>query len=256
MHCQTIQPIPLIHSLGYHNNFVYKNKYYVIGGVSAEYDKQGTQKKFPQSKTYNSWTFLHVYDLNDSNIIGFSSCWSRVKTSGISCPDRLENTAIVVRNDTLVVFGGWTGNEHTNRMWSLDLVTFKWQEIFFDQPKMRPSPRAGHTMNLVNGGNSIILFGGQGDRVTKSNEFQMRDKKQSVKYDHDIYNNQTLLYDFISDSWTLQEDDMSRHTLSLRPRTPSPRAYHSCTGVGDYLLFLFGGRNSEIGEHILSFKIV
>ena len=252
MNCQALPPLPL-RSLGYHSNFVYENKYYVIGGVSAEYDKEKShQKKFPQNKTYNSWKFLHVYDLNgNEDIVGSSSCWSRVETSGESYPNRLENAAVVIRNDALFVFGGWAGNEHTNRMWCLDLVTLKWREILFNSLEMRPSPRAGHTMNLVNGGNTIVLFGGQGNSVTKTNEFSMKDIKQSVKYDHDIYNNQTLLYDFTSGSWTRAEkDDIPNHALLLRPRpAPSPRAYHSCTGVGENSLFLFGGRNSEIGNY-------
>lgn len=253
MNCQVLPSIPSVRSLGYHSNFVYKNKYYIVGGVRAEYDKDGAQKKFPQNKTYNPWTFLHVYDLNNIDIIGFSSCWSRVVTSGTSYPDQLENTAIIIRKNTLVVFGGWTGNEHTNRMWGLDLVTFKWREIIFDSLKMRPSPRAGHTINLLKGGNTFVLFGGQGDRATKSNEFSMTHTKQSVKYDHDIYNNQTLLYDFISESWIRLNEDDRGHTLFLPP-TPSPRAYHSCTGMSEagkgQLLFLFGGRNSEIGKYL------
>ena len=252
--------IPAIRSLGYHSNFVYNNKYYVIGGVRAEYvdnnDKEGEdiQKKFPQNKIYNSWKELYVYDLKNNDL--GSTCWSRFETSGISCPNRLENTAIVVRNDTLVVFGGWNGTEHTNQMWSLDLVSFKWRKIMLNSSQqMRPTPRAGHSMNLVNGDKTIVLFGGQGDRISKTNEFPMDSIKESVKYDHDIYNNQTLFYDFDSVTWRQEDRVLIKANGSdnaLSRRAPLPRAYHSCTGVdsvkGGNILFLFGGRNSEYGK--------
>ena len=41
-------------SIGYHSNFVYNNKYYVLGGVSAEYEirKFDTNYNSPQQKTF------------------------------------------------------------------------------------------------------------------------------------------------------------------------------------------------------------
>ena len=243
-----------IQSIGYHSNFVYNNKYYVLGGVSAEYEirkfdtnyNSPQQKTFPRHKTYTSWKIIYAFDIEKGR-------WSRYETRGTSFPDRLENTGIVIRNNSLVVFGGWSGAKHTNRMWRLDLVSLEWREEILDIKQIRPTPRAGHSLNLVDSGKTMLLFGGQGNRAIEANEFPIYDVKESEKYKDDIYNNQSFLYDFESSSWievgTRPHSQVMSSTKNTHPMRPPPRAYHSCTGVGgDNLLLVFGGRNCEQGN--------
>uniref|UniRef100_A0A7M5VGE2 Uncharacterized protein n=1 Tax=Clytia hemisphaerica TaxID=252671 RepID=A0A7M5VGE2_9CNID len=229
-------------SLGYHSSVVYNQKLYVVGGVSAVYESQ-KQKVFPQEKTYRSFRKIHFFDFQNGR-------WSCEESNGVFPPMGIENFSIALWEGKLFIFGGWTGSSHSNGMWSLDLANLEWREIAYPVDSIRPTPRAGHTLNLISQ-NSLLLFGGQGNRESEANEFSLNSLEESEKYSNDVYNNQSLIYDLITCKW--REICSEKHAIR-----PPPRAYHSCCSSTDgRFLFLFGGRNCESGalNDIWSFSV-
>ena len=220
-------------SIGYHSSIICNEKLYVIGGVSAIYAGDQKQKPFPQEKIYRSLRTIHYYDFQNGG-------WSCVESTGDSPPIGNENFPIALWDGKLFLFGGWTGSSHINSMWSLDLVTFEWREILYPVDSMRPTPRAGHTMDLISQ-NSLLVFGGQGDKGSEANEFPLVLLNESEKYANNVYNNQSLIFDLITCKW--KEICSEKHDMR-----PEPRAYHSsCSSTDGRFLFLFGGRNRESG---------
>jgi len=259
-----IRPLPDFPSLslGYHISVVCDRKLYVIGGVNAVYDDSDDtnsrinqqipysgsdsntwrvrhQKAFPEHKMYNLLRHIYIYDCQHCS-------WSVNEISGhTNCFVKgIENSATLVHNQKLYVFGGWTGRTHSNRMLSLDLLTYDISEIAFKENSLIPTPRAGHTMNSINR-HEFLVFGGQGDGVNKASEFPLKIAVESEKYEHDVYNAQLLLFDCDTLEWTLLQEFERERCIS-----PSARAYHSCTRVKEKL-FMFGGRNRESGNFFL-----
>ena len=249
-------------SLGYHLSAVFDGNLYVLGGVSAVYDEVNDdnisqecrivhrQKAFPEHKTYIPLHCVFVYkpqicSWSVHQIQSYTDCLvgdDSDNPGSVNFDFRgIENSATVVHNQKLYVFGGWTGHAHSNSMWTFDLRTYEIVKITFEEGSMIPTPRAGHTMDLISQ-HEFLVFGGQGGGINKSNEFPLKSVVESEKYEMDVYNNQQLSFDCDTFKWTLLDESSREEHLS-----PCARAYHSCTRVKEKL-YLFGGRNRESGE--------
>lgn len=79
--------------------------------------------------------------------------WEEVKTKGYS-PNRSHHTT-VVKNDYMLLFGGFYNNARFNSLHALDLLTNYWKEIstIGRIPKM-----SEHTSILMH--NSMFVYGG------------------------------------------------------------------------------------------------
>lgn len=107
--------------------------------------------------------------------------WVQFQTNGASpCPRSLHTATLY--GTKMFIFGGWVDNKKdnkptagnnkhnqlyrtTNSMYHLNLETFTWNEVLF-QDKI-PTPRAGHTAVEMNG--RIYIFGGRNKCETIDN---------------------------------------------------------------------------------------
>ena len=220
---------------GYHSAVLYLNKMYVIGGVIHKYKNSGEPLQFPSNKQYCSNSTILEYDI-------YLQTWNTCQVKG-SPPGSLENTTVVLHENVIYLFGGWSGKQHLNCIYGLNLSTMNWSEIEVDGKI--PTPRAGHTMNRLDEGR-FFVFGGQGRKKLFENEFDLKSFVCSEKYLNDVYNNQSFVFNLKELKWrsieTLQESSVALKACV----TPSPRAYHACT-VTNGAVYLYGGRNTESG---------
>ncbi|KAJ9457288.1 Mitogen-activated protein kinase kinase kinase 2 [Diplonema papillatum] len=92
--------------------------------------------------------------------------WTAPTFSGPVCPKRAHHSAVLLGDDTMLVFGGssydrWKAYSYLNDTWTLDLVNFRWQQL--RTRGTPPAPRAQHTAVAFprsDGGTDMIVFGG------------------------------------------------------------------------------------------------
>ncbi|KAJ9458774.1 Mitogen-activated protein kinase kinase kinase ANP1 [Diplonema papillatum] len=92
--------------------------------------------------------------------------WTAPTFSGPVCPKRAHHSAVLLGDDTMLVFGGstydrWKAYSYLNDTWTLDLINFKWQQL--KTFGAVPNPRSQHTAVAFprsDGGTDMIVFGG------------------------------------------------------------------------------------------------
>jgi len=113
------------------------NKMYIYGGHITQ----------PSSEYFHTVKQdLYEYDL-------VTRGWREIQTN--EGPRRTEHTAIVY-NNSMVVFGGYSGSGYENSVMVFNFETQLWQQLVAQGEP--PSPRSAHTAVVV--GHSMYIFGG------------------------------------------------------------------------------------------------
>ncbi|KAI0267960.1 hypothetical protein BGY98DRAFT_925341 [Russula aff. rugulosa BPL654] len=175
--------------------------------------QQKVRERMPNHDT------LYLLNLGTSDpLMSKSREWSRVVVNGPGPGGRWAHTTTVV-GSKLFVFGGVSGGETTNDMWTLDLNCLKSQplwESFEPTPgNEKPLPRSGHVS--VTTEDRIIIFGG---------------------YGCPHYYNDTWSFDISTRTWT---------ELQCTGSIPSPRFSHTAVLVDD-VMYVFGGSSNRQGH--------
>ncbi|EGT59834.1 CBN-HCF-1 protein [Caenorhabditis brenneri] len=127
-------------------------KAYVFGGLCN--DLNDNRRNLPRYMND-----FHVLNLaNAPNTV----TWEKPETHGTPPKARESHTAVIYENDKvsrMVVYGGMDG-VRLGDLWYLDLNTYEWQEIKFDDPRtgIPPVPRSLHSAVLIN--DKMFVFGG------------------------------------------------------------------------------------------------
>jgi N-acetylneuraminic acid mutarotase len=121
-----------------HTSVVNDNKMYIYGGhitqPSSEYFHTVKQDMYECNLTTREWREVPV---------------------GEGAPRRTEHTA-VVHNNTMVVFGGYSGNGYENSVMTFNFQVGQWHQLATTGEA--PSARSAHTAVVV--GHSMYVFGG------------------------------------------------------------------------------------------------
>jgi len=121
-----------------HTAVVLDNKMYIYGGhitqPSSEYFHTVKQDLYEYNLMTREWRELPV---------------------GEGAPRRTEHTAVVY-NNSMVVFGGYSGNSYENSVMVFDFDTMQWRQLVTKGES--PSARSAHTAVIV--GSSMYIFGG------------------------------------------------------------------------------------------------
>jgi len=121
-----------------HTAVVANNKMYIYGGHITQ----------PSSEYFHTVKQdLYEYDL-------FTREWREIPT-GEGAPRRTEHTAVVY-NNSMVVFGGYSGNGYENSVMIFDFATQEWRQLVAQGEA--PSARSAHTAVVV--GKCMYVFGG------------------------------------------------------------------------------------------------
>lgn len=121
-----------------HTAVVNDNKMYIYGGHITQ----------PSSEYFHTVK----QDLYEYNMI--TREWREIP-AGEGAPRRTEHTAIVY-NNSMVVFGGYSGNGYENSVMVFNFATQQWTQL--EANGEAPSARSAHTAVVV--GNSMYIFGG------------------------------------------------------------------------------------------------
>jgi hypothetical protein len=96
-----------------------------------------------------------------------AATWTQLTAEASARPPGLFGTAVVAIGDSMLLFGGETGDlslgEVSDQLWSLDVPTAAWTmvtSVVSGTSGPRPSGRSDHTMVAVNC-TSVLLFGGR-----------------------------------------------------------------------------------------------
>jgi len=108
----------------------------------------------------------HLYKLSSENM---GSGWERVKSEG-RLPAPRKSSSIAYCGDRLWVFGGNTGKDLVNDLWSFDLKSKTWHHIQPARDSPVPSVRDRHCVVSNLKARKLILFGGS-DGTHDKNEF-------------------------------------------------------------------------------------
>lgn len=121
-----------------HTAVIHENKMYIYGGhitqPSSEYFHTVKQDLYEYNLTSREWREIPVGD---------------------GAPRRTEHTAVVY-NNSMIVFGGYSGNRYENSVMVFDFATSQWKELAV-QGEL-PSARSAHTAVVVD--NFMYIFGG------------------------------------------------------------------------------------------------
>jgi len=121
-----------------HTSVVNESKMYIFGGhitqPSSEYFHTVRNDMYECNLKTREWRELPVSE---------------------NAPRRTEHTAVAY-NNSMVVFGGYSGNGYESTVMSFDFGTEQWQQLATKGET--PSARSAHTAVVV--GNSMYIFGG------------------------------------------------------------------------------------------------
>jgi len=121
-----------------HTAVVNNSKMYIYGGHITQ----------PSSEYFHTVKQdLYEYDL-------ITREWREI-AAGEGAPRRTEHTAVVY-NNSMVVFGGYSGNGYENSVMVFDIETQQWRQLVTKGEA--PSARSAHTAVVV--GQSMYVFGG------------------------------------------------------------------------------------------------
>jgi len=139
----------------------------------------------------------------DVNVLNTDSMkWSNPQIKG-SCPPREFHSATTVR-EKIYIFGGHTGNNFVNDLFTFDFDTQSWNQAVTSG--MPPAARRGHTLCQSEDGRNLWLFGGY----------------DGTKYLNDLYILETERMEWISPGG--------------EKRPPPAREGHVASMIGKYLL--------------------
>jgi len=121
-----------------HTAVTNNNKMYIYGGHITQ----------PSSEYFHTVKQdLYEYDL-------ITRGWREIPVSE-GAPRRTEHTAVVY-NNSMVIFGGYSGNGYENSVMVFNFAAQAWQQLVAQGEA--PSARSAHTAVVV--GNSMYIFGG------------------------------------------------------------------------------------------------
>ena len=121
------------------------NKLHMWGGLTGSKEKS---QKLAQK--------LEVFDIS-------TELWEQKPTHGTPLPG-LWDTAYTVVGSCLFVFGGYDGGCRHNRLFKLDLHTFRWEQVRVSNPSSGPQKKTGCGM-VSYGDNQLVVFAGCIGRV-------------------------------------------------------------------------------------------
>lgn len=157
--------------------------------------------------------------------------WGSRITDG-DVPPRLSGSCCAMVGHRLYIFAGFTLEEkcHVNSIYFLNLASFAWTKVLPASGK--PAPRDKFGCWVID--QKIVYFGGYGappssDHV-RGGKFIFHDEL------HGWYND-LISFDTSTNMWLALPHSDSH--------TPSPRAAHACTKVGNDEGYLFGGRSKD-----------
>lgn len=187
------------------------------GHITAKLDNKVILWGGQQHHSSKTW----IYDIKRQK-------WGSREADG-DVPPRLSGSCCAIVGHNLYIFGGLTW-EYLNTVYFLDLSTFVWTRVMPDSEK--PSPRDKFGCWVTN--QKIVYFGGYGmppsTDCIKGGKFIFHDELHG-------WNNDLISFDTTSNMWiSLPHSDS---------HTPSPRAAHACTKVGNNEGYLFGGRSRD-----------
>lgn len=227
-----------------HSSIYYNNKMYIFGGLSgAPAYLNDTYYLDLSTSAWSSVTcsgtppairYGHVSGLDTSNrmyVYGGSSDGGNVTLTGVNRLDiatstwsgtltcsgippegssaRIWNSAVVY-NNSMYLFGGWTGTGYRNDINVLNLSTLAWT-----QPTIYgsiPAQRYGHTA-IIDSTYNMYIFGGWG----------------AARY-NDVYK--------------LNLSTMTWSSVICTGNPPAIRYFHSAIYSNDNKMYVFGGQNS------------
>lgn len=134
-------------TISHHQTVVAGKNMYLIGGCMGGRD-------YNQSQMYR----LDLQTLN----------WDQVGTrSDSDCvPQQIDEHTVAQDGNLCLIFGGFENGCRSNKIYSFDLETLKWNMIKPTDAKAKsPMARAGHSMNMIN--NCLYIFGGKNDENQK-----------------------------------------------------------------------------------------
>ena len=92
--------------------------------------------------------------------------WTLTPTTGPPPPGFCNGGCVIIMNDKMLHFGGWTGSSASNDLHKLNLETFQWSKV---HPKNisseQPTCKAGCGLIALNE-KTLVCFGGYGIKPT------------------------------------------------------------------------------------------
>jgi Rab9 effector protein with kelch motifs len=191
-------------------------------------------------------------------------CWQCLIVSddddkSLPCPRRAHSA--VVYNDKMYIFGGGTGRQALNDLWSMCLSKSnpQWTKV---EPEGRiPEPRAYHSATVVR--DTMIVFGGQNGEICSQNVYIYNfttNHFNKVFIDDEIPHPRRMAHTVnavanklwvfggsdistcYSELWVFDLAEKRWELQKCAGTVPNPRGYH-CAVYYDSRMFVFGGMN-------------
>lgn len=162
-----------------------------------------------------------------------SARWHQVTSIRPSPPSRSGHTLTCIGGARMVLFGGRSsGYEVLNDLWVFDLSGDqpRWTELKYDllsNIMEMPSPRVGHSANLILGG-KILIYGGENSQRQRKDDLWLLDVSALLKVSAMIWK-------------TASAREMWKK-LRVEDWAPGHRAFHgACTDTSGRYIYIFGG---------------
>src|SRR5687768_9675726 len=82
--------------------------------------------------------------------------WLPTNISGTIPDPRYGHSAVITKDDNMIVFGGWVNGMLSNELWQFNCRNYTWSRISSFNP---PSVRGYHTA-VITAANQMIVYGG------------------------------------------------------------------------------------------------
>ncbi|KAL1916970.1 uncharacterized protein VTP21DRAFT_5167 [Calcarisporiella thermophila] len=232
----------------------------------------GGQHDNAEKGTFSSPSSIHFFDINNQQ-------WSTEEAS--SPPDRMLATIVNDKKGDAWMFGGSSLNRE---FIYLDMFRFNFSDhkwIYYKKTEVFPRRRWGHTANLLNSGDMVIIGGHSGDELEELSQiyvFNTQDETWTLKEIVDnppparwthaatvLPDNNILLYggsdsamNLLSDFWILNTNNWTWSQIEVT-NPPPPRSRHGMITYGDNVLVLFGmldyqGKSDDPNIYVLNTK--
>lgn len=186
--------------------------------------------------------------------------WHSIKQK--DSPSSLKNHSCIIYNNMMLFFGGYDGMNNTNNLYSYHLKYHKWN-LITTQGDI-PKGRNGHTATLNESNKMYIIGGWLGSGVLASDDVYELDLKnyswQRIILDRSIgasnmhstnyYKGRLVIFrggngrEYLNNLIGVNIEKKTCMELDTQGRSPSPRANHGSTIVGNSM-FIFGGWNGQ-----------